>query len=75
MREPVSTERKLAITLWKLATNIEYRRISQLFGLGRSTVCTIVLKTCNAIIEILLPKYVRMPKVNHVWKQLMDLIV
>ena len=62
MREPVSTERRLAITLWKLATNIEYISISQLFGLGHSTVCSIVLETCKAITEILLPKYVRIPQ-------------
>ena len=62
MREPVSVERRVAITLWKLATNIEYRSISQLFGLGRSTVCTIVLETCRAITEVLLPRYVKVPQ-------------
>jgi len=62
MREPVSVERRLAITLWRLATNIEYRSISQLFGLGRSTICTIVLETCKAITEVLLPKYVKIPQ-------------
>ena len=30
------------------------------FGLGRSTVCTIVLETCKAITEFLLPKFVKM---------------
>ena len=62
MREPVSVERRLAITLWKLATNIEYRSIAQLFGLGHSTVCTIVLETCKAITEVLLPRYVKIPQ-------------
>lgn len=30
------------MTVWKLATNIEYRTLSSLFGLGRSTVGKIV---------------------------------
>ena len=58
----MSVEKRLAITLWKLATNIEYRSIAQLFGLGRSTVCTIVLETCKAITEVLLPRYVKIPQ-------------
>lgn len=58
----MSVERRLAITLWKLATNIEYRSIAQLFGLGRSTVCTIVLETCKAITKVLLPRYVKIPQ-------------
>ena len=61
MRDSVSTERRLAITLWKLATNTEYRSIAQLFGVGHSIVCSIVLDTCKSITEILLPKYVRIP--------------
>ena len=32
----------MAVTLWKLATNVEYRTLSELFGLGRSTVGEIV---------------------------------
>jgi len=60
-REPVSVEERVAITLWKLATNVEYRTLASLFGLGRSTVCTVVLDTCHAI-QKLLPRYVYMPK-------------
>jgi len=60
-REPVSVEERVAITLWKLATNVEYCTLASLFGLGRSTVCTVVLDTCHAI-QKLLPRYVYMPK-------------
>ena len=34
VREPVSVEERVAVTLWRLATNIEYRTLSSLFGLG-----------------------------------------
>ncbi|KAA8577861.1 hypothetical protein FQN60_001071 [Etheostoma spectabile] len=34
----VSVRKRVAIALWKLATGIEYRTISHLFGVGLSTV-------------------------------------
>ena len=63
-RDPVSIKERLAITLWRLATNVEYRTIASLFGVGRSTVCTVVLDTCRAL-KTLLPRYVFMPKDDH----------
>ena len=37
-REPVSVEVRVAVTVWRLA-------IAALFGLGRSTVCELVIDT------------------------------
>ena len=54
-------EQRVAVTVWKLGTNVEYRTSSALFGLGRSTVGKIVIETCNAIVTHLLPKYVTIP--------------
>ena len=34
---------------WELATNIEYRTLSSLFGLGRSNVGEIEVETCKAL--------------------------
>ena len=39
-----------------------YRTLSSLFGLGCSTVGTIVIETCQAICDNLLPRYVKIPK-------------
>ena len=64
-RRPVSVETRVAVTIWRLATNVEYRTIAQLFGLGRSTVGEIVLETCEVIAEQLLPKYVHVPSDNR----------
>ena len=58
LRQAVSVETRVAVTIWKLATNIEYRTISALFGLGRSTVGEIVLDTCDTIVTYLMPRYV-----------------
>ena len=61
-RLPVSVEQSVAVTVWKLATNVEYRTLAALFGLGRSTVCTIVVQTCRVIATHLLPQYVQIPQ-------------
>ena len=61
LRRPVPHHERVAITIWKLATVIEYRTLGQKFGLGRSTVCTIIHDTCEAICNILTPKYIKFP--------------
>lgn len=60
-RIPVPCDKQVAIALWRLATNVEYRTIAALFDLGIFTVCTIVKRTCSAITTHLLPRYVCMP--------------
>ena len=61
-RRAVPLEARVAITLWRLGTNAEYRTIAELFGVGRSTACEIVLETCEAITLHLLAKYVHFPQ-------------
>ena len=62
MRSPVSVEERVAVTVWKLATNVEYRTLASLFGLGRSTVGEIVLETCEVVTKQLLSRYVSIPQ-------------
>ena len=57
MKEPIELKRRAAVTIWRLATNIKYRTLAELFGLGRSTVGKIVLDTCEAIAQHLLQVY------------------
>ena len=54
-------EKRVAITLWCLATPCKYRSVVHLFGVARSTVCSIVHSTCQAIVNSLSRKYVRFP--------------
>ena len=61
MRRPVSVARRVAITLWVLATPSEYRTIAHLFGIARCTVCVIVKETCQAIVWKLVPLYISFP--------------
>ena len=39
MRKTISVEQQLVVTLWFLGTPAEYRTVSHLFGVARSTVC------------------------------------
>ena len=61
LRQRISVDERVAVTLWRLATNVDYRTISALFGIGCSTVCTIVIKTCEVLSEHLFHKYVYIP--------------
>lgn len=54
-------ERRVAVTLWFLATPCEYRTIANLFGIARFTVCETVQKTCAAIVHTFLNKYIEYP--------------
>ena len=61
VRAAVSVETRVAIALWRLGTNVEYRTISHLFGVGISTACVIVHEVCRAIVDVLLKRYIRIP--------------
>lgn len=61
MRQAIPVEKRLAVTLWTLATPAEYRTIAHLFGIARSTVCKIVHDTCEAITGVLLKRYITFP--------------
>ena len=62
MRIAVTVEEGVAVTIWKLATNVEYLTLAALFGLGRSTVRKIVLETGHCISTHLLPHHVNIPQ-------------
>lgn len=61
LRRAISVEKRVAVTLWCLATPCEYRTVAHLFGIARSTVCEIVKETCTLIVATLLHKYIRFP--------------
>ena len=53
MRKAIPVVKRVAVTLWRLSTNLEYRTIDHLFGISRSTVCVIVHEVCRAINKVL----------------------
>lgn len=58
-RKPVEGRKRVLLTLWKQATNIDYRSIAHLFGIGRSTACTIFHEIVVAINTNLTSRYIR----------------
>lgn len=60
-RRPVPVELRVAICLWRLATNLEYRSISHLFGVGISTACCITQEVVTAINRVMKHHYIRTP--------------
>jgi len=65
LRDAVSLEKHVAITLWILASPVEYRTVSHLFVVGCSTVCEIFNETCEAIVEHLFHQYISFLPVEH----------
>ena len=41
MRTAIPVEQRVALTLWFLATNSDYRTIGHLFGVSKPTVCVV----------------------------------
>ena len=61
LRETISVEQRVAVTIWKLPSNTEYRTLAGMFGIGRSTANEIVNDTAKQIVTHLLPKYAKIP--------------
>ena len=61
MRNAVQTEKRVAITLWFLASGSDYRTVGHLFGVAKATVCVVVKQVCASIVKLLLPSYIQMP--------------
>lgn len=62
LRCSLSVEKRVGVTLWYLATPMEFRSIEHLFGIARCTACVIVHDTCKAIVEVLMKLYIVFPE-------------
>ena len=61
-RKAIPVPVRVAITLWRLASNVEYRTLGHLFGVGVSTAGAIVRQCCEVIGQQLMPKFVKFPQ-------------
>ena len=61
MRKAVGVKKRIAITLWRLSTNAEYRTIAHLFGVAKSTTCQILDEVCVAVLQKLFGRYITIP--------------
>ena len=60
-RQAVPVELRVAICLWRLATNLELRSLSHLFGVGLSSACMFTQQVVAAINDTLKPEYLHTP--------------
>lgn len=49
MRKAISAERRLALTLYYLASTAEYRTLAHLFDVSNSFVCNCIKDVCDAV--------------------------
>ena len=60
-RKAIPVNIRIAVTIWRLATNAEYRTLSHLFSLGISTICEITRDVCQAIWTLLKKDTINFP--------------
>lgn len=60
MRDPITSEKRVAIGLYKLSSLPEDRTVANLFGVRRSTVNVIYREFCAAIVSVLECDWVKM---------------
>ncbi|XP_034986033.2 uncharacterized protein LOC118092265 isoform X2 [Zootoca vivipara] len=60
MRAAIPVDKRVALTLWKLATSESYRSVAHQFGVGVSTASVIVMEVCEAIHDVLLQDVVQL---------------
>ncbi|XP_060783114.1 uncharacterized protein LOC132890320 [Neoarius graeffei] len=52
MLAPVPLEKRVALTIYRLASNVEFHDVANLFGIGTSTACNIIWEVCEALSEL-----------------------
>lgn len=57
MRDSLPGKKRLAATIYRLATNAEYIRVASLFGIGKSTTTSLVRDVCEVIVTNLKDKF------------------
>ena len=55
----IELEERVAIDLFTLNLPSEYRVVSELFGVSRSTVCTILIEFCEELWQVLSRIYIK----------------
>ena len=60
-RPAIPVEKKLAIALWRLSTNCEYRTVGHLFGIGKSTAHKVTREVCSVLVDEQTTRYNKWP--------------
>ena len=66
--EPISVDRQLGLTLYRLGHGVSYSTLSQLFGVSISLASETFNKVCSALVAASYDQYVTLPKTNEEWE-------
>ena len=58
LRRCVAIEKRVALCIWRSATNSSYREIGHQIGVSTASACIIVNRTCLNLVKYVMPKYV-----------------
>ena len=61
MRQLISVETQVGITLYYLSDKGRYRKVANAFGVSKSSISITVRRVCVAITDFLGPKYICAP--------------
>ena len=67
-REPIPVLLRVAVAVYFLCCSAEYRTMSNLFGVGLSTVCTLIHEVCEVISLHLLSQWIQFLSVQEIPK-------
>ena len=70
MRESIKPAEMCCLTIRYLATGESFRSLEYQFRISRHTISRIVIEVCQAIFEILGPKYLCVPSGNEAWTKI-----
>ena len=70
LREAITAEERLAITLRYLTSGISQQDLCWSFRVGRTTVSNILKEVCTAIYDVLSPMYLRPPSTEDEWRHI-----
>lgn len=64
----IPLQKRVALTLYKLANHCDYKTVADLFAVGVASVCRCVHEFCTAVIEVLKPQLVVTPNDSELVK-------
>ena len=68
MRESIRPDERIAVTLRCLATGETFKSLEYSFRISRTCISSIVVETCQAIFDILGPRYLNTPSSQEEWE-------
>nr|XP_036219626.1 uncharacterized protein LOC106614101 [Bactrocera oleae] len=64
-RKSIQLEKRIAIALYALGSSAKYRAIGNMFGIGKSSVCNILIEFCHEVWRCLWPLYLNKFPMNE----------